>query len=59
MFVPMGIGNATTKYFPLFKNEQTKHHGFFGFMLLFPLLGPDFFFLMPVRRDAGWLIHDA
>ena len=39
MFVPMGIGNATTKYFPLFKNEQTKHHGFFGFMLLFPLIG--------------------
>src|SRR4029078_10546975 len=39
MFVPMGIGNATTKYFPLFKNEKTRHHGFFGFMLLFPILG--------------------
>ncbi len=39
MFVPMGIGNATTKYFPLFKNEKTRHHGFFGFILLFPLLG--------------------
>lgn len=39
MFVPMGIGNATTKFFPLFKNEKTKHHGFFGFMLLFPVIG--------------------
>ncbi len=39
MFVPMGIGNATTKYFPLFKNEEKKHHGYLAFMLLFPLLG--------------------
>ncbi len=39
MFVPMGIGNATTKYFPVFKNEKTRHHGFFGFMLLFPVIG--------------------
>src|SRR5690349_16743749 len=39
MFVPIGVGNATTKFFPLFKDEKTKHHGFFGFMLLFPMLG--------------------
>jgi len=39
MFVPVGIGNATTKYFPIFKNKETKHHGFFGFMLLFPVIG--------------------
>ena len=39
MFVPMGIGNATTRFFPLFKDIEKKHHGYFGFMLLFPLLG--------------------
>ena len=39
MFVPIGMGNATTKFFPIFKNEKTRHHGFFAFMLLFPILG--------------------
>src|SRR6187551_3336224 len=39
VFVPIGIGNATTKYFPIFKDRDSKHHGFFGFMLLFPILG--------------------
>jgi O-antigen/teichoic acid export membrane protein len=52
MFVPVGIGNATTKYFPLFKNPQTKHHGFFGFMLLFPVLG----FIL--TSGVLWLLKD-
>lgn len=39
MFVPLGIGNATLKYFPLFKDEEKKNHGFFGFMNIFPLIG--------------------
>lgn len=39
MFVPLGIGNATTRFFPRFKNIENRHHGFFGFMLLFPLIG--------------------
>ncbi|MBL7925081.1 MAG: oligosaccharide flippase family protein, partial [Bacteroidia bacterium] len=39
MFVPLGIGNATTRFFPLFKNTDKRHHGYLGFMLLFPLLG--------------------
>jgi len=39
MFVPMGIGNATIRFFPLFKNTEKKHYGYFGFMVLFPLLG--------------------
>ncbi len=39
MFVPMGIGNATTRFFPVFKNSGQRHHGYFGFMLLFPLAG--------------------
>ena len=52
MFVPMGIGNATTKFFPLFKNEKTKHHGFFGFMLLFPVIG----FIL--GSGVIWLLKD-
>lgn len=39
VFVPMGIGNATIKYFPLFRNEEKRHHGYFGFMLIFPVIG--------------------
>jgi O-antigen/teichoic acid export membrane protein len=39
MFVPLGMGNATTRFFPRFKNIENRHHGFFGFMLLFPLIG--------------------
>ncbi len=39
MFVPLGIGNATIKYFPSFKDPANKHHGYFGFMNLFPLVG--------------------
>lgn len=53
MFVPMGIGNATTRYFPLFKNPEHRHHGYFGFMLLFPLLG----FLL--ASCCLWLFRDA
>ncbi len=39
VFLPMGIANITVKFFPLFRNESQRHHGFFGFMLLFPLVG--------------------
>lgn len=39
MFVPLGIGNATTKYFPQFKDDKKNHHGYFAFMMLFPVAG--------------------
>lgn len=39
MFVPLGIGSATIRYFPSFKDPANRHYGYFGFMLLFPLLG--------------------
>ncbi|MFN8299358.1 MAG: polysaccharide biosynthesis C-terminal domain-containing protein [Chitinophagales bacterium] len=38
-FIPIGSTNMTIKYFPVFKNEKNGHNGFFGFMLLFPLIG--------------------
>lgn len=39
MFVPLGIGNATVKYFPSFKDSKSNHHGYFAFMNLFPVFG--------------------
>ena len=39
MFVPLGIGNATLKYFPMFRDDKKGHHGYFGFMNIFPLIG--------------------
>ncbi|MDQ3189993.1 MAG: polysaccharide biosynthesis C-terminal domain-containing protein [Bacteroidota bacterium] len=39
VFLPLGIGNITIKYFPRFRNPEKKHHGYFGFMLLFPVMG--------------------
>ena len=52
MFVPLGIGNATTKYFPLFKDSDRNHHGYFTFMLLFPALG------FVVTAIVLWLLKD-
>lgn len=39
VFLPLGIGPITVKYFPLFRNKEKRHYGFFGFMLLFPVVG--------------------
>ncbi len=38
-FIPIGVTNMTIKYFPHFRNAKNGHHGFFGFMLIFPLIG--------------------
>lgn len=37
--VPLGIGNATIRFFPLFKNEEKRHYGYFGFTWIFLLIG--------------------
>lgn len=37
--VPLGITSITTRYFPHFRDGEKKHHGFFGFMLLYGLVG--------------------
>lgn len=38
-FIPLGIGNITTRFFPAFRDESKSHNGFLGFALLFPILG--------------------
>jgi O-antigen/teichoic acid export membrane protein len=37
--LPLGIGNITIRFFPLFRNLDKRHYGYFGFMILFPLVG--------------------
>ena len=39
VFLPLGATNITIRYFPHFRDESTRHRGYFGFMLLFPLAG--------------------
>ncbi len=39
VFLPLGVGHIIVRYFPGFRNEEKRHHGFFGFVLLFPLAG--------------------
>lgn len=38
-FMPLGVNATVFKYFPYFRDRDQRHHGFFGFMLLFPLMG--------------------
>jgi O-antigen/teichoic acid export membrane protein len=37
--LPLGVSNVNTRFFPYFRNKELGHHGYFGFMLLFPLAG--------------------
>jgi len=39
LFLPLGIGNITLRFFPGFKDERSGNHGFFAYVLLFPLIG--------------------
>ncbi len=38
-FFLLGSSSMCVRYFPVFRNAKKRHHGFFGFMLLFPLAG--------------------
>jgi O-antigen/teichoic acid export membrane protein len=39
----LGVTAAVIRYFPYFRDRDKNHHGFFGFMLIFPLIGFLFF----------------
>ncbi len=39
VFLPLGIGTITVKYFPIFRNYQNGHNGFFGLLLLYMFIG--------------------
>lgn len=45
-FMPLGMSGITLKYFPYFRNREKAHHGYFGFMLILPLIGVTVFGLI-------------
>ena len=36
---PMGTASITLRFFPFFKDKEQGHHGYFAFMLLWPIVG--------------------
>ncbi len=49
IFIPIGIGSVTTRFFPQIKNAENKHHGHFFLILLFCIVGSiilNMFFLL-------------
>jgi O-antigen/teichoic acid export membrane protein len=51
--IPLGITSITIKYFPVFRNDQKGHHGFLGFIVLFPIAGGlIIYFLLSIFKDA-------
>ena len=67
MFLPLGVGNITIKYFPYFKNSEQGHHGFLGLILLFTFIGAMFVGLVLIMlkstfvafysKDSSLFIH--
>ncbi len=53
IIVPLGITNITIRYFPVFRNKETGHYGFLGFVLLFPIAGAIIIFcLLSIFKQA-------
>lgn len=44
--IPLGSANIVIKYFPKFFDREAKHHGFFGYIMLYPLIGSIITFLL-------------
>lgn len=42
IFIPLGIGSVTVRFFPEIKNPENKHHGHFLMIFLFCLIGAAF-----------------
>ncbi len=38
-FMPLGMNVITLKFFPHFRNHEKGHYGFFGLMLVLPIIG--------------------
>ncbi len=56
-FFSLGLNAVTIKYFPVFKNEDKKHHGFLGFLLIGVTLGFVLFLIcLPFIR---WIFLDV
>jgi O-antigen/teichoic acid export membrane protein len=42
-FMPLGMNVITLKFFPHFRNHEKGHYGYFGLMLILPIIGFLFF----------------
>ncbi len=55
-FAQLGTGASIIRFFPFFKNEEKKHHGFFFWTLIVPLVG-FLVFLVVAKLFHGTIIQ--
>ena len=52
----LGITSSAMRYYPFFKDEENRDHGFFGWTLLVPFVG-FVFFLLAFSLFKGSIVH--
>ena len=55
-FAQLGTGSSIIRFFPYFKDENEKHHGFFFWTLIVPIVG-FLLFLIVAKCLEGTIIH--
>ena len=55
-FAQLGTSSSIIRFFPFFKDEQNKHHGFFFWTLVVPLVG-FLVFMVVVKCLQGTIIQ--
>ena len=55
-FAQLGTSASIIRFFPYFKNENEKHHGFFFWTLIVPFVG-FFLFVLVAKCLEGTIIH--
>ena len=55
-FAQLGTSASIIRFFPYFKNENEKHHGFFFWTLIVPIVG-FFLFVLVAKCLEGTIIH--
>ncbi len=55
-FAQFGTSSSIIRFFPYFKDENEKHHGFFFWTLIVPIVG-FFLFLIVAKCLEGTIIH--
>ena len=55
-FAQLGTNSSIIRFFPYFKDENEKHHGFFFWTLIVPIVG-FLFFVLVAKCLEGTIIH--
>ena len=55
-FAQLGTSSSIIRFFPYFKDENEKHHGFFFWTLIVPIVGFFLFFIV-AKCLEGTIIH--